>query len=185
MTNLAGTRIQSASLNVGPVFLTSETMLTPLANATLNVPANTSYNFLTVKWRARGSAATTAQGLSLTLNGDSGNNYLWEVNQANNTTVAATTSGAAVAAIQVATICCASATANYFSSGVIEICGASDTANFKTIVSTAVGMVTTTNMYTGVYSGQWNSAAAVTSITLTPGSGTLVTGSVVSMYGSS
>jgi hypothetical protein len=170
-------------LNNTPVLLQTTTLGSPQASVTLNVPSGATYNFLQVKWRTMNSAAVVSAGFFLRINGDSGNNYIWENGAATNATIAGVTSGAATSSIQVATIPGASATALYFGSGAIEIGGASDLVNFKTLVSTAAGFTSTTGMITGVYSGQWNNAAAVTSITLLPGSANLVTGSIFSLYG--
>lgn len=150
------------------------------ASVTLTVPSG--YNNLEVVWRARCSDANAGEQLYLRLNGDSGSNYLWEVTQGNNATAAATTSGAATTFIQIGTVCAASATANYFSSGRFTVAGASDTANYKTACGTGAAFAATNNMWSGVYSGQWNSTAAVTSITLQGATGSFVAGSRFSLY---
>lgn len=182
MTNSAGTRIQAANLSASPVLLDSEA---PVAGViTLNVPGGTSYRYLTVKWRARASDAVTVELLDLQLNGDTASHYLWENVQGINGTSTSQTSNGTATSAWAGTICGSSATANYFSSGQFEIGGASDTTNFKTYSGTGTAFVTTTNMYAGTYGGQWLSSAAVTSLTLFGASGSLVSGSTASLYGS-
>lgn len=134
-----------------------------------------------VKWACRMSDATAAEQLYLQFNGDTGSNYLWEVNQANNTTVAATTSAGATTRIQIGTVCAASATADYFATGEFVI-NTGSTGIYTTVVGTGTAYTSTSNMYAGVYSGQWNSTATVTSFTLFGASGSLITGSQFSLY---
>ena len=134
-----------------------------------------------LKWSARMSDANAAEQLYLRFNGDTGSNYLWEVNQANNAAVAGTTSGAAVAFIQAGTVTANSATANYWATGfVIVNCGG--TGMYTTATSYGSAFATTTNMWAGVYGGQWNSTATVTSITMLGATGSFLTGSRFSLY---
>jgi hypothetical protein len=187
MTFTAGQRVTAAALN-GNTFqqLQTTTLSGTQTSVILTVPTGTAYNFLTVKWRVRGATAVAGEQMWLQLNGDSGNNYLWQINQANNATVAGSASGAAVAKIQIATTIGSSATANYFASGSFEIGGASDTANFKTVQGTATAYSSTTSSWGGTYAGQWNSTAAVTSITLFPqGASGFAAGCIFTLFGSS
>lgn len=184
MTFTSGQRVTAAALNGNTVQLLSTTTLSaPSASVVIPVPAGVSYNFLRVQWRAKSSTAVAAEQLYLQLNGDTGNDYLWQNDQANNATVAGTSSGGVVNKIQVATITAATSTANFFSSGSFEIGGASDATNFKTVVGTATAYATSTNSWAGVYAGQW-SGGPVTTITLFPATNNLVTGCIFSLYGS-
>jgi hypothetical protein len=178
-----GTTVHAADLNGNlPVLLASSVLVAPAANIPLAIPAG--FNRIKVYWRVRASDGVPAEPLYLQVNGDTGNDYLWEVNQANNATVAGTTSGAATGHIQIGTIPAASATALYFGSGEFTLDGASDTTNYKTITGSGSAYASTTNMWAGVYGGQWLSAAAVTSLLLFPGnSSNFVVGSSASAYG--
>lgn len=138
-------------------------------------------NGFMVAWSARCSDANAAEQLYLRFNGDTGNNYLWEVSQANNTTVAATTSGAAVAFIQIATVTANSATANYFANGSFVV-DPGGTGQFTTASGHANASATTTNMWSGTYGGQWLSTATVTSITLQGATGSFLAHSKFSIY---
>lgn len=138
-------------------------------------------NGFLVKWSARCSDANVAEMLFLRFNGDSGSNYLWEVNQANNATVAGTSSGAAVAQIQIATTTANSATADYFATGSFVV-DPGGTGQYTKANGTASAFATTTNMWSGVYGGQWLSTATVTSITLQGATGSFLAGSQFSIY---
>lgn len=180
----AGQRVTALELN-GNTYqqLATATLTGALSSMSLPVPAGTAFNFLKVSWRVRGDQASAAQQLYMRFNGDSGSNYLWEVLQGNNTTAAATTSGAATTFIQAGTMTCASATALYFSSGDAEVSGASDTTNYKVMCGKGSAFASTTNMWSGTFSGQWLSAAAITAVALVPQAGNFVAGSTMTMYG--
>jgi hypothetical protein len=138
-------------------------------------------NGFMVKWAARMSDANAAEQLYLRFNGDTGSNYLWEVNQANNAAVAATTSGAAVTFIQIATVTANSATASYFGTGSFTV-NPGGTGMFTQASGYASSFATTTNMWSGVYGGQWNSTATVTSITMLGATGSFLVHSTFSIY---
>lgn len=172
-----GTTFQYVPTEVAPPVVLSGTA------ASVNFTSIPACGNLMVVWRARNDSANPAVQLYVQFNSDGGNNYLWEINQANNTTVAATTSGAATTRIQMATMTAATSTANYFAAGSFTIAGASDTSAFKVVQGTAAAFVTATNMYSGTYSGQWLSTAAITSINITPASGNFTAGSRFTLLG--
>lgn len=154
-----------------------------VAAASVTFSSLPAFNRYKVFWYARASDASVAEPIFIQLNGDTGNNYLWEVNQANNATVNGTSSGGAVAHIQIGTMAGNSATANYFSAGEFTIDGAQGSL-FKIAQGTAAAFSTTSNMWNGTYSGQWNSTAVVTSVTIFPGNvANFVAGSQFSVYG--
>jgi hypothetical protein len=139
---------------------------------------------LMVVWRVRCSDAVAAEPLWLRMNGDSAAHYLWEVSQANNATVAGTTSGALVSQIQAATVPAASATAGYFGSGQFIIDGANDSSNFPTAVGNGTAYASATSMWTGTYGGLYNQVGPVTSVTLLPGNtANFVAKSAFTLYG--
>lgn len=184
MAFTAGQRVTAAELNGNTIQLLDSSVLTATtASITLNVPAGTAYDTLKVSWRVRGDQASAAQEMYLRFNGDSGSNYLWQNIQGNNSTVSSNTSGAATTFIHIGTMTCASATANYFSSGDFEVAGASSGTGFTTAVGRDIAFSSTTNMWAGVYGGQWLSTAAITSVELVPQSGNFVAGTIASLYG--
>lgn len=184
MTFNAGQRITAAELNTNTMQLITSTSLLG-TTASVQLPITGAYNYLKVLWRARSSAAVAAQQMYLQINGDTGNNYGWQTNEANAANaVSGTHSTAGVNVIQIATITGASATSSlWFASGEFTVGGASDTTNYKTVSGVGAAFVTATNSYAGTYGGQWQSAAAVTSLTLSPATGSFVTGCVFSVYG--
>lgn len=143
---------------------------------------STAVNSFLVKWSARCSDANAAEQFKVQLNGASGSSYIWEVNQANNTTVAATTSAGASTFIQIGTVTAASATADYWASGMFTVDNGS-ASQFPTVQGTAAAFATTTNMWCGVYSGLYAVATTVTSITMFGATGSFVAGSQFSIYG--
>lgn len=177
----AGQRVTAAELNGNTIQLVDSASLSAsTASVVLNLPAG--YNRAKLYWRARSAGAVTAEPLMLQFNGDSGAHYQDEIMQTNNTTVAGTTATGQTK-MQIATIVGASGTSNYFSSGSVDIDGVSDTTNFKTAVGQGTAFVTTSNMYVGVYGGQWIQAAAVTTVTLFANANSLASGSTFSLYG--
>lgn len=138
-------------------------------------------NAFLVRWSVRCSDANGAEPLRLQFNGVSTNSYIWEVNQANNASVAATTSAGAATFIQIGTVAAANATANYWSSGQCIV----DNGNanrMPTAQGSGAAFATTTSMWCGVYSGMYAVATPVTSITLFGASGSFVAGSQFSIY---
>lgn len=179
-----GLLVNAAALNnnlevlaAGPTVLTASE-----PNITLAVPVG--FNRFRLVWRARADAATTAEQLFLRFNGDGGNDYLWEVSQSNNGSVAGTSSGGTTSSIQIGTIPCASATAGYFASGEGVADGVSTTSTgFTTYCGSGAAFESSTNSWSGTFGGQWNQSGAVTSVTIYAASGDLVAGSSLSVYG--
>ena len=136
-------------------------------------------------WRAQGTVAAAATQLYVQLNGISAADYLWQAMQGNNTTAASLDSSGAVDFMQLATICAASATSGYFSSGQFILDGCNQTTTSVTAQGSATAFVTTSNSYAGTYGGLYNNTAAtvVSSVTLLPGAGSFAAGSQFSFYG--
>lgn len=139
-------------------------------------------NAFKVRWSARCSDANAAEQMKLQINGATGSSYIWEVNQANNTTVAATTSAGASTFIQIGTVTAASATADYWASGEFTVDNGISAAKFPNVQGTAAAFATTTNMWCGVYSGQYVVAGPVTSLTMFGATGSLIANSQFSIY---
>lgn len=183
MTFASGGRVTASQLNSNTMQLITQTTLLAATGSVL-LPITGTYNHLKVFWRGRGDAAVAAEQMYLQFNGDGGSNYLVERSETNNTTTTNVgPGGAATTKIQIATIPAASSTALYFASGEFLASGVSDATNFKTAVGLSTAFGTVSNAYVGVYGGQWNSAAAVASLTLTPNSGNFVAGCLFSVYG--
>lgn len=177
------TLVNAAALNGNlPVLLGSTVLSASAASIPLTVPSG--FNRIKIHWRGRSDAGAAAEQLFLHFNGDGGSNYLWEVNQANNAGVAATTSAGTASAIQIGTIPAASATAGYFGSGEATADGVNATSTgFTTVQGNGTAFASSTNMWAGVYSGQWLNSGGVTSLTAFASAGNLVAGSSLSIYG--
>lgn len=187
MTYTAGQRLTAAALNASlasvPQLLGSSTLTGTTASITINVPSSGGYNTLRMTWSARSDTASGATYMCVRLNGDGGNNYLWQINQANNASLAGSgNSGALVGQVQIGTMAAATATAGYFGSGEFTIPGASG-STYKALSGYSTSMNATNNGYAGSYGGLWLNTTAITSVTLLPLAGNMVTGSTASLYG--
>lgn len=168
-------------LNNTPQKIGGQILTGTTASVTIPVPANT-FSALQVTYSARSDFANTATYMDVRFNADSANDYVWQINQANNATMGPGGSGAATNIIKAGTMPAASATANFFGAGEFVI-GNPNSSVFKPISSQASSMITVSNSYSGTYGGLWESTAVITSITLLPDSGNFVAGSQISLYG--
>lgn len=190
MTIAAGQKIRASEFNsalsaitaVTPQLIGSQSVTSGTLSS-LTVSLTGTWSSLLVKWVGRSNDASTAKGCNLTFNGDTGSNYLWIQSEAANTTLTTSVAGALTTAIHIGTMPAASATANFFGHGEFTVGGPNSTSMFKVAVAEASGFTTATDVRLGVYSGQWSSTAAITSLTLTPAAGSFTVGSKVSVYG--
>jgi hypothetical protein len=67
--------------------------------------------------------------------------------------------------------------------GITDLVDYSDTNKFKTIRSLVGGNINTTVGYAGLYSGNWRSTSAITSISITPLTGNFSQNSSFALYG--
>lgn len=187
-TFTAGQRLTAAQLNAllasVPQLLGATVLTSTQPSVTITVPAGTSYSALRGEWGARGDAASAAINIGLRFNSDTGNNYLWQQNQTNNTTSSPSNSGGLTSVIQVGAAPASTATASFFGAGSFTVANPSG-AIYKTVSAMSQAQVTTSNSYVGAYGGQWNNTTAITSVTLlaAAGGGNLVAGSVFTLYG--
>lgn len=175
-------RVTAAILDKNiPVLITSTTITVALANVVLVVPPG--YNRLRVYYSGKCSGAFASSTAKVQFNGDVGTNYNFILTQSNNGTTT-TTDNAATSSIQVGTLPAATSTANYTGSGNFVVDNAAGGGTFfPTVVGTATGLVTASNMYNGLYCGQWSSLVAITSVNMVMGSGNWIAGSSFSLYG--
>lgn len=174
-------RVTAADLDSNiPVLLASVTLTVALANVIVAVP--TGWNRLKAYYSGTCSGAVASSTAKVQFNGDTGNNYTWIYTQSNNGTTS-TTQNATQSAIQIGTITGATSTANYSGSGTLIIDNVAGSTFYPIVVSTSTTFVTTANMFNGVYSGQWTSLTAISSINFVLGSGNWTAGSAFSLYG--
>lgn len=170
--------------NNTPQKIGSTTLGSTTASITIAVPTASLFSALRGEWGARGDAAASAISVGVRFNGDTGSNYLWQQNQTNNAASTAANSGGLASLIQVGAAPAATATASFFGAGSFTVPNPGG-ALFKVATGMSQALTSTSNSFTGTYGGQWDSTAAITSVTLLPaaGGGNLVTGSVFTLYG--
>lgn len=177
-----GQRVTAAQLdNNLQTLIFNATLAVATASVVITVPAG--YYRLEGYYCGKSTAAAASDSVNMQLNGDTGTNYNYTYTQSNNsaTTTAIQTGKTSMF---VGTITAATSTANYSGSGNFVVEDVTFGAFFPTVVGTATGLVTTTNMFNGVYCGQWlNASTIVNSVTLFPAAGSWAVGSSFSLYG--
>lgn len=166
--------------NNTPQLIATTKLAAPAASIAITVPAG--YSSLMGVWGARSSQASAVVNMVIRLNADTGNNYLWQEVQVENTTVTGANSSGVTSFIQIGIAPGASATANYYGAGDFTI-PAPGGALFKTVIGKSFGIDSTSDSFVGTYGGQWLNTAVITSVTLIATAGNLVAGSQFSLYG--
>jgi hypothetical protein len=138
---------------------------------------------LLLKWRCRATDAVVAEPLLLQINGDTTTtNYVSMNNQYNNTTGPASVPTQIYHGLQIATIAGASATSLYFSSGYCLIDGIIDTTNYVSATGNGGAFASTSNAWTGTYTGIHLSPGPVNILTILGSSGNLAAGTAMAVY---
>lgn len=150
------------------------------ASGTINVP--TWATNLSGVFTARTDNATTGGFVNLRFNGDTGNNYTWEVVLANTAVVSGQNAGGAVGFIHVGAKTAANDTASYFGTGAFSVTNAQSTSLFKSVTSYNNAPGSVSGGFAGTFGGTWANTAAVTSVTLLPDAGNFVAGSLFTLY---
>jgi hypothetical protein len=144
-----------------------------------------SYNDLILILIARGTDSGNNDTVGLRLNNDSGNNYYWEIVQANgNTVIGGESRGDNY--LKVGVCPAAAGTANSFGITQITLAGYASTSWSKTFLSESfdLALTTTGNMVTLRAGGLWNNTGAVNRVTLFGRStSNFVAGSQLRIYG--
>lgn len=178
---VAGQRVTAGELNGNSKqLIAGQNVATPAASFSLAVPSG--YNRIQGYFTGKSSNASAAVSVRIQFNGDTGANYNFIYTQSNNGATS-TLDNTGQIAILAATIPGATSTANYSGSGNFIVDNIGGGGFFPTLVSTGTGFVTTANMYNGVYTGQWLSTAAVTSVQFTLNLGNWVATSAFSLWG--
>jgi hypothetical protein len=138
------------------------------------------FTHLQIRAMIKRSGGTGGDNTNLTLNGDTGSNYAWHQLYGDGVSpgVGAGTTQTSIRAIH------SDATANVFGVGIIDILDYSNTNKYKT-TRTLAGYDDNiaTIGYVLFRSGLWQNTAAITSVTLTPNSGTFAQYSSFALYG--
>lgn len=143
------------------------------------------YRSLSLGVYARFSDALTNAAVALRFNGDSGANYEYEFMTAASTVNSA---GESISPtfIAIANVPAATAPANNFGVGMVDIPAHASTVGWKQLMSryNVITSTATGGIQTAVLAGIWKSTAAITRLTLTDNSGgNFVTGSRVALWG--
>jgi hypothetical protein len=163
--------------------LIQETILTVAAASISisNIPQG--YRDLRIMLDARSDTAATNTAITAQVNGDTGTNYNWE--SLIGTNIAAGGEGLSQTSWTLGLATAASATASR--PGVLNVVlpAYADTTFHKTFfcLNHLSFNDSSTNTQSRNYSGTWRSAAAITSLTLTPAAGNFVAGTVARVYG--
>lgn len=172
------------NLNTGcPVMVAISTLVGTAASITFSsIP--TTFNSLHLTGYFRSDNAATSATMFLRFNGDTGSNYDYQVVQGN-AAVASASEGLAQTQIGIGHSVGNTGGANLFSGISTAIQGYASSANNKALTSkssykggTSSGSLTVT-----IWSGFWRSNAPVTSLTVFPSAGNLVSGSRLVLYG--
>jgi hypothetical protein len=131
------------------------------------------YKHLQVRLITRNNRASQLDGLYIRFNSDSATNYSAHFLRGDGATVDAN-ADVTISYMLMGTVSATNATASVFSAGVIDILDYANTNKYKTVRS-LTGYDANGSGYFGLFSGNWRSTSAVTSITLgsTNGSGFL------------
>lgn len=149
----------------------------PSASMTASIPSWA--KTFRVNWSGRSAGGVT--NVMVQFNGDTGSNYLWQEIQAEGAGSSSSNSGGTTSSIQIGVAPGSGSTANYFGSGDFVVSNSAGSV-FKTAVGKSVALNTATDTFIGIYGGQWNNTAAITSILLKNGTGNFVTGSTMTVY---
>ena len=154
------------------------------ANLTFDSLANYSstYKHLQLRGVARTTIVQAFGSFSLRLNGDTGSNYIVHELFGAGSSVASRTSGTTTNMLDIVQGTGTNNNTNAFGGFVLDLLDAYSSSK-NTTVRCLTGRSVTTNPRISLFSGLWINTASVTSITLIPNGGDILTGSRVSLYG--
>lgn len=182
----AGSRIKASDLNAQAAQLIQNVVLSSSQASIQFSPVASTYNNLMLKWHARTTSGNASDNMQMQINGDTGNNYDWQILAGLNTTVS-TTPGMGDSKLVIGTCVGGTGTAHYFSNGQLEILGWSQASATHIITYTGTWYVCWSNSaatsQVGTCGGLYTPSSAATSLSLAPASGSFAAGSVFSLYG--
>jgi hypothetical protein len=129
-----------------------------------SIPAT--YTHLQIRFLARDSRAATGSYITATFNGDAAANYSWHQLYGTGAIVGAA-AGTSTSGTYFSASAGATATANVFGVGNIDILDYANINKYKTLRSLS-GFDNNGSGEVHMFSGNWRSTSAITSITLTP-----------------
>lgn len=161
----------------------SETVLTEAAASVdiQSIPAT--YRHLRVVVLGRSDTAAAGATLLMRFNNDSAGNYDNVLQSYQGTNGSGDSSAAAATSARIGTVAAASATSGEAGMCEVLIPNYAGTTFQKVAMSVGNSGIGTTVQEVGQFSSQWNSTSAITRITVLPGAGNFIAGTVVSLYG--
>ena len=173
----------SAASPLAPMIPISDTVLgTTQASITVNLPST--YQHAQIWVSARSDTAAINSPLRIRFNGDSATNYDNQAMYAQGATITAAES-LATASPEIGFLAAASDAAGKWGQSFIDIADYTSTTQEKmaTAKGSWVEANATSQVRQGLWTTHWRSTAAITSVTLFPGSGNFIAGSRVTVYG--
>lgn len=140
------------------------------------------YKHLQVRMLTRGSISATGTNVNIQFNSDTGNNYITHWLDGNGTTALGENSGTGTPVIYLGYGAGANASASVFGSSVWDILDYANT-NKTTTCRSLCGFDNNGSGFVALISGLWTSTAAVTSLKISPNSGTFSQYSSFALYG--
>ena len=144
----------------------------------------TGYAHLMIKGKARSTAAAVNDQINMTFNSAATDSYYWIEGLAEEADAMTVVTGTNVAFIRVANICACDVALPHYDQFAIEINDYAS-SDYKTchVQGTFHSSLNATGLKVAIISGWWLQEAAITSITLTPASGSFKAGSRFTLYG--
>ena len=163
---------------------------TPIATTTLG-SAQASYTFSSISGSYTdlvlicGSLGTSSSGtIMLTFNSDTGTNYSYtELDGYNVSGTMTTKSDRTSSATKINFTNWVGTDTNNNSNLIVNINNYSNSTTYKTAIGRMNNGTSVNYAGTAATVGLWRSTAAITSVTITPSSGNLITGSIFTLYG--
>lgn len=165
-----------------PTRIATNTLSGTAASVTFSSIPST-FTTLKLLWRGRSDNAITNVTVSVRVNSDSGNNYIWQQGESSASAISGSNSGGATSSLKVGNASGSTATANYFGSGTCWFNGWNQSTAFLQIFGEAVCPTSATNIFLGMYGGEYVVATTYSSITILPGAGNFIAGSSFTLYG--
>jgi hypothetical protein len=139
-----------------------------------SIPAT--YRDLILVTSAKNASTTDTDNLNIRFNGDTGSNYSYVQMFGIGSDSGGTGSGTET---NLRALLFSGSTKTYFANGVAQIMDYSATDKHKTVISRRDSV----DDYTVAVAGRWANTAAITSVVLTPVSGSLASGSTFNLFG--
>lgn len=172
--------VGNAAFDPASDFLIQEQILASAVSSVTFTSIPSTYKHLQIRSVSRSANASTSTfGIEMAFNGDTSANYSYHELKADGSSVSSYGEGSRSKVFFGATVGNSATVGNYASS-ICDILDYSDTSKYKTTRSLAGS----SSGYLVVYSGNWRSTAAITSLTLNFSSNNFAIGSRFSLYGS-